>query len=202
MARRREDVDWYVEMSEALERRERRRKWVVLGIAVALPLLVIVGLAGFAVLSKMQREDRVPGWLEWVKRAIPKTKVRTAVTPVKQPETFEPASVKSFDSDDIIYSQLDRNGFVTSISHFFREVGPDNDDPNKPFTVIRSDEYAGKIELYRLRNVGTGEVYEFENVPVTRLAAGNWVIGEEGERLIRDQLQARMRVQIRRIGGG
>ena len=41
MARLREEVDWYVEMSEMLERRERRRKWVILAVAVAVPLLLM-----------------------------------------------------------------------------------------------------------------------------------------------------------------
>ena len=30
---------------------------------------------------------------------------------------------------------------------------------------------------------------------------GDWIITDEGQKQIRDQLQARMRVQIRRIGG-
>jgi len=122
---------------------------------------------------------------------------------VAQPDTFEPISVESFQAGDIIYSQLDRNEFVTSISHFFRELGPDDDNPNAPFTVniVRNDPYSGQIQLYRLRNVGTGEIFEFQNVGVKRLASGDWIITDDAQKQIRDQLQARMRVQIRRIGG-
>jgi len=199
MARRREDVDWYVEMSEALERRERRRKWVWLGVAIVVPLLLLAVIAGMAVLVKLRQEDRIPGWLRWVK--LPDLRDTTTDTKSTQPEAYEPVPVKSFQTGDIIYSQLDRNGFVTSISHFFREIGPDPEDPSKPFVVNREDEYGGHIVLYRLRNVGTGETYDFENVKVKRLAAGDWVIDEDGQRAIRDHLQARMRVQIRRIGG-
>lgn len=197
MARRREDVDWYVEMSERLERRERRRRWVILALAVAVPLLLMAGLAGFATLAKLNEEDRMPRWLAWIR--LPRFRIKREEAVPVQPETYQPVSVESFQSGDIVYSQLDRNGFVTSISHFFHELGPDPKNSDKPFTVNREDEYGGHIVLYRLRNVGTGDVFEFENVPVKRLAGGGWVITEEGWRQIRDQLQARMRVQIRRI---
>jgi len=116
-----------------------------------------------------------------------------------KPETLEPVTVRSFQSGDIVYSQLDRNGFVTSISHFFRDLPPDPDDPRKPFTVTPTSEGVGVIEVYRLRSVGTGEVFKFENVAVKRLAPGDWIIRDEGQKQIRDQLQARMRVQLRRI---
>jgi hypothetical protein len=182
-------------MSERVERRERRRKWVILGLAVAVPLLLMAGLAGFATLARMKDEGSLPDWFP----AFPKLRKPSKPTVNVEPETFEPESVESFQTDDIVYSQLDRNGFVTSISHFFRELGPDPESPDKPFTVNRKDEYDGHIVLYRLRNVGTGEIFEFENVPVKRLAGGGWVISEDGWRQIRDQLQARMRVQIRRI---
>jgi len=195
MAKGREDVDWYVEMSEMIERRERRRRWVILGAIVSLPLLLMAGLVGAAVISRMKQEGRLPAWFRW-----PEMRVSTKRTAVVQPDTFEPVNVKSFQTGDIVYSQLDRNGFVTSISHFFRELGPETEDPSKPFTVSRTDEYKGHIVLYRLRNVGTGEVFEFANVPIKRLAAGDWIIGDDGQRQLRDQLQARMRVQIRRIG--
>lgn len=195
MARRPEDVDWYVEMSDRLERRERRRKWVILGLAVAVPLLLMTGLAGFATLSRLKDEGNLPDWFP----SLPKFKKASKPPVTVEPKTFEPETVEAFQTDDIVYSQLDRNGFVTSISHFFRELGPDPENPDKPFLVNRKDEYDGHIVLYRLRNVGTGEIFEFENVPVKRLAGGGWVISEDGWRRIRDQLQARMRVQIRRI---
>ena len=195
MAKRRDDVDWYVEMSEMLERRERRRKWVILGLAVAVPLLLMAALVGAAVITKLKAQGRLPDWVRW-----PELRVSTDKPVTIQPENFEPVPVPSFETGDIIYSQLDRNGFVTSISHFFRELGPNPDDLAKPFTVNRESEEDGTIALYRLRNVGTGEVYEFKDVGVKRLVSGDWVITEDGQRKIRDQLQARMRVQIRRIG--
>jgi len=198
MARRSDDVDWYVEMSEALERRDRRRKWVILGITVAVPMLLMAMVAGAAIITQLDQEGRLPEWFKW-----PKFASASETDAVAQPDTFEPVSVESFQTGDIIYSQLDRNEFVTSISHFFRELRPD-DNPNTPFTINinRNDQYSGQIQLYRLRNVGTGEVFEFKNVGVKRLASGDWMITDDGQKQIRDQLQARMRVQIRRIGGG
>ena len=198
MAKRSDDVDWYVEMSEALERRDRRRKWVILGVTVAVPMLLMAVLVGAAVITKFKQEGRLPEWFKWPE--LP-TAPKSAVA--AQPDTFEPISIESFQTGDIIYSQLDRNDFVTSISHFFRELGPNDDNPNAPFTVSinRDDQYSGQIQIYRLRNLGTGEIFEFQNVGVKRLASGDWIITDDGQKQIRDQLQARMRVQIRRIGG-
>lgn len=195
MARRREDVDWYVEMSEMLERRERRRRWVILAAAVALPLLLMAVLVSAAVITKIKQRGGL-AWLRW-----PVLHVATERTAAVEPETYEPVAVKSLEPGDIIYSQLDRNGFVTSISHFFRELGPNPQDAKAPFVVERDDEYAGRIQLYRLRNVGTGEVFEFRGLAVKRIAAGEWIITEDGYKQIRNDLQARMRVQVRRIGG-
>ena len=112
---------------------------------------------------------------------------------------FEPVSVRSLQKGDIIYSQLDRNGFVTSISHFFRELGPEADDPKKGFVIRRTGPKAGTVELYRLRNVGTGEVYSFKGIAVGQGADGAWRITDAGQQQIRDGLQKRMRVKIRRI---
>ena len=116
-----------------------------------------------------------------------------------EPEVYEPVSVEKIQSGDIVYAQLDRNGFVTSISHFFRELGPDPEHPERSFTINRTDLDHGSVALYRLRNVGTGESHEFRDVPVEHLATGDWVITEDGQRKIRTQLEARMRVQIRLI---
>jgi len=190
MARRREDVDWYVEMSDALERRQQRRKWIVLALAVSLPLILMGGAVAAIYLHQHGHLER---WFGIAKRRL------TAPRTTEQPKAFDPVSVKKFQGGDIIYSQLDRNGFVTSISHFFREVGPNPDAPNEEFVVNRIDLDQGKIALYRLRNVGTGEAFEFRDVAVNRLVSGEWVITADGQKLIRDQLQARMRVQIRLI---
>jgi len=192
MARRREDVDWYVEMSETLERRDRRRKWIVLGIAVSVPLVL---MGTFVVAVELDRRGKFEQWFGIARRKLKGSKP-DPVTPM----ALEPVTVEQFQPGDIIFSQLDRNGFVTSISHFFRELGPDADNADAPFAVNRTDADNGTIVLYRLRNVGTGEVFEFRGVAVKRLISGDWVISEAGHKQIRDQLQARMRVQIRRIG--
>ena len=113
---------------------------------------------------------------------------------------LEPASVRSLQKGDIIYSQLDRNGFVTSISHFFRELGPDASDPKKGFVILRTGPKAGAVELYRLRNVGTGEVYSFKGIAVAQGPDGTWRITDAGQQQIREELQKHMRVKIRRIG--
>jgi len=111
----------------------------------------------------------------------------------------DPIAVGSLQKGDIIYGQLDRNGFVTSISHFFRELGPDADDPKKGFVIRREGPKAGTAELYRLRNVGTGEVYSFRGITVAQGADGAWRITDAGQQQIRDELQKHMRVKIRRI---
>ena len=164
---------------------------VIALICVLVPVAAAAGIVWVA--SRRSGDDfgRIP----------PSVEVPRPASPSRTTGESGPLTVASFQTGEIIYSQLDRNEFVTSISHFFRELGPDDDNPNKPFTINRSEADTGQIELYRLRNVGTGEVFEFQNVPVKRLASGDWIITDDGQKQIRDQLQARMRVQLRRIGG-
>ena len=183
-------MDWYVDMSEALDRRDRRRRWVLLGVAVAVPLL-LMGTAAVAI--HLHQRGKLEQWFGMARRRL-----RQARTPDK-PTAFEPVRAKLLQSGDIVYSQLDRNGFVTSISHFFRELGPNPDAPEEEFVVNRTDPDQGKIALYRLRNVGTGEAFEFRDVAVSRHVSGEWMITPDGQKLVRDQLLARMRVQIRLI---
>jgi len=148
------------------------------------------------------RDDRTPVGAETPRpvRAERPTPAARMVPREAAPVRLEPVIVEGLDKGDIIFSQLDRNGFVTSISHFFRELGPDPDDAKKGFTIHRKDENSGVVELYRLRNVGTGEVREFRKVGVIRLPDGRWRIGQAGWQQIEKELAARMRVRVRRVG--
>jgi hypothetical protein len=175
-------------MSDMMERRERRRPWIILGVLVSVPLLLL-GVVLTAV--ELHRQGYLPRIFEAAKRMHPETS-----QPVRA-ERLDPVSIMSLQTGDIIYSQLDKNGFVTSISHFFRELPP---DAVKGFTVERKDSDHGTIVLYRLRNIGTGESFDFRDVPVEKAGEAGWAISEDGQVQIRDQLQAIMRVQVRRIG--
>ncbi|MBM4041351.1 MAG: hypothetical protein FJ290_22850 [Planctomycetes bacterium] len=107
---------------------------------------------------------------------------------------LEPVSVASFAKGDIRFPQLDSDGLLTSLTHFFREAKPDNADA---FTVRLDSDDKGCIATYRLGNLGTGEVHDFGDVPVKKLG-GEWKITEEGWLKIRDELQAKMRVRLGR----
>jgi len=112
---------------------------------------------------------------------------------------FEPVSVRSIQEGDIVYSRLDFNGFVTTITYMFREYGPDPIDPEKGFTIRRTAAEAGAVELYRLRNVATSEVQDFRGVRVARGRDSIWRITEAGHRQIREELEKHLRVRFGRI---
>jgi len=190
--RRRREVDWYVEMSEWLERREQRRKWVILGTCVAVPLLLIGAFAVGAWLLKLRKEDRLPGL--GCSRAAQRPPQRVKRQPLG------PLPVKSLHKEDVNFSQLDASGMVTTIIHVFRELRPQDEEGNfKDFTVNREDERHGTVALYRLSNRGTGEVEDFHDVPVQEAGEAGWAISERGWRQIRDQLQVQMKVRLGRI---
>jgi len=94
---------------------------------------------------------------------------------------------------DVRFSQLDRAGRATSITHFLRELPPRG---GQGFTIDVTGKSRGTIAVYCLRNVATGEVYEFRNLPARRAADAGWVIADEGWEQIRDQLEAKMRVEL------
>ena len=207
MPKPREDVDWYVQMSERMERREGRRKWIVLGVVVLLPLLLMVGFILYIKLDNMGYLKR-PSWLGG---GLPAQK------PVKEPPVA-PQSVTEFHQGNISFAQLDAEGMVTSITHTFRELLPEG---AKVFTVVRDDDTHGKVLLYRLRNIGTGETYEFSDVAVSKVATGwaltkdgrtvevskvgmGWALTEDGWTKVRDTLQARMSLKLGRptLSGG
>ena len=58
-----EQVDWYADMSDRLERRDRRRKWIILSVAVAVSLILILGLAGYAYFAQRGLPEWVPIWV-------------------------------------------------------------------------------------------------------------------------------------------
>jgi len=105
-----------------------------------------------------------------------------------------PVAVESLQRHDVRFLQLDHGGIKTSITHFFRELKPDKADA---YTVRREREDLGTIVLYRLRNIGTADVYDLHDVPVKKFG-GEWTITAEGWLKIRDELQAKMRVRLGR----
>jgi hypothetical protein len=196
MRRRRLDVDWYVDMSERLERREARRKWVYLAIFVSVSLVLILGGSAF-----IWVQSKHPEWLDFIGLS------RGVLTPPpvrkKAPEALGPLVVASLESGDLKYSQLDGNGFPTTITHYFREFAcelpPETEGGamRSGFRLNRTDESSGTVEVYRLRNIGTGEQHEFKEVAAKRVGTGDeWAITDEGHRLIHQTLQAKMRVQL------
>jgi len=105
-----------------------------------------------------------------------------------------PKSVKSFIEGDIKFAQLDSDGMVLSVTHYFRELLPDG---AAAFTVKRDADNHGTILLYRLRNPGTLDIFEFKDVEARRFG-GEWEITEEGWKKIRDELQVHMKVRLGR----
>lgn len=203
MARRRMDVDWYVDMSERLERREARRKWILLAACVSLSLLLILGGSAFLWIRANRPDwfESAFGWLFPATGAPPggekkEDETRQALTPI---------IVESLEEDDLKYPQLDANGFPTSITHYFREFPleypptTEGEEKQRGFRINRSEASSGSVETYRLRNVGTGEQHYFRDVPVKRVVGEEWAITEEGHRQIRKELQAKMKVPLSRV---
>jgi len=185
-----EEVDWYVDLSEQLERREERRRWIILGLFVGGALVLIGGFTLVAVLHST-------GYLGRFKEAI----VNVVRNDEPRPPQLAPAplSVPKLHEGDIQFSQLDSEGMVTSITHFFREMLPKN---ATAFTINRDTENHGTAIVYCLRNLATGEIQSFADVEVKRVGS-EWVITEDAWRRIRDALQVRMKVRLSRpIFGG
>ena len=184
MARRREEeADWYVDMSDLLERRERRRKWVVLGVCVVVPLalmgffLLYVALDERGVIAKIR--DRLGGF------GKPAAKV------IEEP-VLGPVSVESLEKENIKFPQLDGAGMVTSVTFYFQELTPEGSDV---FTVNRKGENDGVVLRFRLRDVATGEAFEFRDVPVKRYN-DTWAVTDDGWLQIKNDLQARKNVPL------
>jgi hypothetical protein len=181
MPRQRDQVDWYVEMSERLERRQARRKWVILCICVAVPLALMAGGVLFVV-------GRNRGWWSGIRRLVMPAETPK---PVKE-QILEAKSVEIFWKGDIKFPRLDGAGMVTTELHFFREMLPEG---AKVFTVRPDSEERGTIVAYRLKQVATGEVYSFEDVEAKKIA-GEWTITEQGWSKIKGELQAKLRVSL------
>jgi len=202
MRRRRIDVDWYVEYSERLERREARRKWVVLGACVAVSLLLILmGSALLYVRANHPRAfSRVVGFfgLSGSSSASPDAAGKTKSRPV----AVGPVIVAKFEQGDLKYPQLDGNGFPTSITHYFREfpyefpADVEGDPTQRGYRVARTSSREGTIEEYRLRNIGTGDQFEFRSVAVERNVADDWLVTEKGHREIKKSLEAKLKVSL------
>ncbi|HPD15413.1 MAG TPA: hypothetical protein PLE19_10710 [Planctomycetota bacterium] len=183
MPKAKEDIDWYVDMSERLERREENRRYVILAICVAVPLVL---MGAFVLYAVLMRSGKLRQWLGDL------TSPRAETPAAAKELPLGPVSVKSLQKTDIRFQQLDTNGIPTSITFFFRELKPEQADV---FTVNRETDVTGTILSYRLLNIGTADVYEFANVQV-RLIGAEWTITEEGWKTIRDALQAKMNVPL------
>lgn len=200
MPRRRQDVDWYCEMSEWLERKERRRKWVWLAVCVAIPLLL---MGTFVVAVELHR--RQVKWLpEGVRNWFRSTAKEVEEPEIVKQETFPPVTVGRIVEENIKFIQLDANRLPTSITFFFREVPLElGEEPGgrtrMGFVINRSSETKGVIETYNLVNTGVGESFEFRNIKAELISESvGWRITEEGWVQIRDELQGRMQVQLSR----
>ena len=190
--KRDEDVDWYVDLSEQLERREQRRGWIILGLFVGGALALIGGFTLLAVLHSS-------GYLGRLKQTIVNAVGRGSQEPATTEPVLAPISVPKLQEGNVQFSQLDADGMVTSITHFFRETLPKN---ATAFTINRDGENHGTVVVYCLRNLATGEVQSFADVEVKRVGT-EWVITEDGWRKIRDELQVRMKTRLSRpIFGG
>ena len=186
MARQREQVDWYVDLSERLERRESRRKWVILAFFVAVPVLVMGALLLYMVADQK-------GWIARLRGP----RVVAGPDKEKPPKTKEGAGgivmVKEFQKGTIRFPQLDRDGLLMAVPHSFREEKPEREDA---FTVRKESDTRGVIRVYRLFNLGTTDVFEFRDVPVSWVG-GEWTImPAEGWIKIRDDLAAKMKIGL------
>lgn len=103
---------------------------------------------------------------------------------------------------DIKFAQLDPNGFPTSVTHYFREfpytfkAPAKGGEPQRGFKVLHPTADGGTIERYRLRNLATGEPYEFPKVPASKGGDGTWHIPDSGWKQIRHSLQKKMRIPL------
>jgi hypothetical protein len=183
MPKRRGEGDWYVEMSDWLERREQRRKWVILGVCVAVPLAL---MACFLLYVLADKYGLVGKALDRLKKASQEPPEK-----VEQPE-FGPVSVKNLYTQDVRFPQLTVDGIMTSLTHSFRELLPEGAEV---FTVNRDTERHGFILHYRLRNLATGDAYDFTDVEVEKIGE-EWTITERAWTRIRDQLQAKMQLRL------
>jgi len=197
MPRRRQDVDWYCEMSEWLERKERRRKWIWLAVFVSIPLLL---MGTFVVFVELKRRGvQLP---QAVKNLLGSTPTKDEPAPIKL-EYFDPVVVEKIVEQSVRFTQLDANGLPTTITYFFREVpldlGEDQGVSRKGFVILPSKEDEGVVQKYHLVNAATGESFEFANVEAKLVSEDvGWQITDPGWTKIRDELRARMQVQLSR----
>jgi hypothetical protein len=190
-------------MSEWLERRERRRKWVWLAVCVSIPLLLMGVVVIASVISKhpeMVRKYLPEGISSWF-RSTPKEVEEPEIVTV---ETFPPVTVERIVEENIKFIQLDANRLPTSITFFFREVPLElGEQPGgrarMGFVINRSSETKGVIETYNLVNTGVGESFEFKNIKAELISESvGWRITDEGWLQVRDELQGRMQVTLGR----
>jgi hypothetical protein len=170
--------------------RARPRVGGSLGVLAAV-LCVLAPLVGLWLLLGHVRAEH-PLWPEG-RREAEKT---PGTTPTSQmPELLVgalSAPVQSSEKRDVRFPQLDSQGLPTNALHYFRQRKPDKAEG---FTVKSADERHGTIRRCCLEDLGTGEVYEFADVPVEKIGDG-WIIRDEGWTKIRDELEAKMGVRL------
>jgi hypothetical protein len=201
MPRRRQDVDWYCEMSEWLERRESRRKWIFLAIFIAIPVF-LMGLGVVAI--KLHEKGGLSNLKAWWTSVFSSSESE-AEAPPPELEVFDPVTIESIIQGGIKFSQLDPNGLPTTITYFFKEVAPiihEDDGTGEQetgFVIRRDTAEKGVVEKYVLVNAATGQSFELPEVDA-RLIDENvgWTITEEGWTKVRDLLAAQMQVKLSR----
>ncbi|NQT86186.1 hypothetical protein HQ560_05435 [bacterium] len=169
---------------------------LVAAACLAMPLAAVAGAVIFhgvvhdrwpAVETRLIESPPVPSVLAPAREPVPSA----------QPELLDPITVEQIVDTGIRFAQLDINGLQTTITYFFREAPLQLDTGEKGFVIARTSATVGVIGTYHLVNCATGKSFEFEDVKATRISgAVGWRIADDGWKQVRDELRARMQVQL------
>ena len=203
-----EQVDWYADMSDRLERRERRRKWIILSVAVAVALILILGLAVYAYFA----QRGLPEWFPtWARDALSRGGGKPEGGPSghtapggsgggDREGPTEPVLVAKVEEGQIRYTGMSADGLmVTGPEFFFAEQPLDIPGKGRGFLVrpLAGGKYA--IDTYVLRNEADKVTYTFKDVDA-EYYEGICVLSKKGKRQIREQLEAKFGRKLGKIG--
>ena len=203
-----EQVDWYADMSDRLERRDRRRKWIILSVAVAVSLILILGLAGYAYFA----QRGLPEWVPiWVRDLFGRGGGKPEGTPSGsrgqggsdgggREGPTESVLVEKLQEGQIRYTGMSADGLMmTGPEFFFAEQPLDIPGKGTGFLVrpLGGGKYA--IDSYVLRNEADKVTYAFKDVGA-EYYEGICVLSKKGKRQIREQLEARFGRKLGKIG--